>query len=172
MKIQPPDRTEADEYYFTYIDKVPRDADIVRLLETQLDETTALLNSISDEKSNHRYAPGKWSIRESVSHINDTERVFAFRALWFARAFDLPLPSFDQDIAVAGSGAESVPWRAHVDEFRAIRGASIPLFRNLADEAWGRRGIASGKPFTVRALAYMTAGHLTHHVQILRERYL
>ena len=172
MKILPPDRTEADEYYFTYIDKVPRDADIVRLLETQLDETTALLNSISDEKSHHRYAPEKWSIRQSVSHINDTERVFVYRAMWFARAFDLPLPSFDQDIAVANAGADQVPWRAHVDEFRAVRNASISLFKNLPDEAWDRRGIASGKPFTVRALAYMTAGHLTHHLIILRERYL
>jgi hypothetical protein len=172
MEILPPDRTEADEYYFTYIDKVPRDADVRRLLETQLDEMTALLNGISDEKSMHRYAPGKWSIRESVSHINDTERVFTYRALWFARGFDLPLPSFDQDIAVAGSSADTRGWRPHVDEFRAVRGASIQLFRNMPDEAWDRRGIASGKEFSVRALAYMTVGHVTHHLQILRERYL
>jgi hypothetical protein len=172
MKILAPDRTEADEYYFTYIDKVPRDADLLRLLETQLDETTALLNGISDERSMHRYAPGKWSIRESMSHVNDTERVFTFRALWFARGFDLPLPSFDQEIAVARSSADTRGWRAHVDEFRAVRGASIQLFRNMPDEAWGRRGIASGKEFSVRALAYMTVGHVIHHVQILRERYL
>ena len=172
MKISPPDRTEADAYYFTYIDKVPRDADILRLLETQLDDTMALLSGVSDEKSMHKYAPGKWSIRESMSHVNDTERVFTFRALWFARGFDIPLPSFDQDVAVAGSGADTRPWRAHIDEFRAIRGASIQLFRNMPDEAWARRGTASGKEFTVRALAYMTAGHLTHHERILRERYL
>jgi hypothetical protein len=172
MNILPPDRTEADEYYFTYIDKVPRDADILRLFETQLDEMTALLNGISDEKSMHRYAPGKWSIRESVSHINDTERVFTYRALWFARGFDAPLPSFDQNIAVAGSSADKRGWRTHVDEFRAIRGATIQLFRNMPDEAWARRGIASGKEFTVRALAYMTVGHATHHSLILRERYL
>jgi hypothetical protein len=120
----------------------------------------------------HKYAPGKWSIRESISHVNDTERVFTFRALWFARGFDIPLPSFDQDVAVAGSGADTRPWRAHIDEFRAIRGASIQLFRNMPDEAWARRGIASGKEFTVRALAFMTAGHVTHHERILRERYL
>lgn len=172
MNILPPDRTEADEYYFTYIDKVPRDADILRLFETQLDEVTALLNGISDEKSMHRYAPGKWSIRESVSHINDTERVFTYRALWFARGFDAPLPSFDQNIAVAGSSADTRGWRTHVEEFRAIRGATIQLFRNMPDEAWARRGIASGKEFTVRALAYMTVGHATHHSLILRERYL
>lgn len=172
MIIPTPDRTEADAYYFTYIDKVPRDADIARVLETQLEETTALLNSITDEKSTHRYAPDKWSIRESVSHINDTERVFTYRALWFARGFDLPLPSFDQNIAVAGASADTRGWRAHIDEFRAIRGATIQLFRNMPDDAWVRRGIASGKEVTVRALAYITAGHVTHHVGILRERYL
>ena len=97
-----PDRTEAAEYYFTYIDQVSRDADIRKILETQLDETLALLAPISDAKSLHRYAPDKWSIREVVSHLNDSERVFTYRALWFARGFDSPLPSFDQDIAVAG----------------------------------------------------------------------
>ena len=170
--IAPPDRTEADAYYYTYIDKVPRDADIRTFLETQLGETIALLNGISDEKSLHKYAPEKWSIRESVSHINDTERVFTHRALWFARGFDIPLPSFDQDVAVKGASADARGWRAHVDEFSAIRGATIQLFRNMPDDAWDRRGIASGKEVTVRALAYMTAGHVAHHVGILRERYL
>jgi len=172
MQITPPDRTEADPYYFTYIDQVPRDADVLRVLETQLDETMALLRGISNEKSLHRYASGKWSIRESVSHINDTERVFAFRALWFARGFDLPLPSFDQDVAVAGAFADQRSWRSHVDEFPAVRSASLHLFRNVQDDAWGRSGIASGKSFTVRALAYITAGHVAHHLKILRERYL
>ena len=172
MKITPPDRSEADAYYYNYIDKVPRDADIRTVVETQLDETVALLNGISDEKSMHRYAPGKWSIRECVSHINDTERVFTYRALWFARGFDIPLPSFDQDVAVSGSSADTCGWRAHVDEFRAVRGATIQLFRNMPDEAWSRRGVASGKEVTVRALAYITAGHVAHHLGILRERYL
>jgi hypothetical protein len=172
MNIPTPDRTEADAYYFTYIDKVPRDTDIVRHLEAQLDETTALLNGVADEKSLHRYAPGKWSIRESMSHVNDTERVFTFRAMWFARGFNIPLPSFDQDIGVAGSSADTRAWRSHIDEFRAIRGATIQLFRNMPDEAWSRRGVASGMEFTVRALSYITAGHVAHHLGILRERYL
>jgi hypothetical protein len=172
MKISPPDRAECDQYYFTYIDQVPRDADILRFLETQLDETNALLRGISDEKSLHRYAPGKWSIRESASHVNDTERVFVFRAMWFARGFDSPLPSFDQEIAIAGAFADQRTWRSHVEEFAAVRSATLHLFRNIQDEAWARSGIASGKPFTVRSLAYITAGHVAHHLRILRERYL
>lgn len=167
-----PDRTEAAEYYFTYIDRVPSDTDVLRVLADQLPETVKLLESISDERSLHRYAPGKWSIREVVSHINDTERLFVFRALWFARGLEAPLPSFDQDVALAGAYADERPWRQHIDEFRAVRAASLALFQSLREDAWMRRGIASGNPFSVRALAYITAGHVTHHALLLRERYL
>ena len=82
------------------------------------------------------------------------------------------LPSFDQNVAMATAGADERPWRSHVDEFRALRAATLAFFRGLPDEAWMRRGIASGNPFTVRALAYISAGHVTHHLKILRERYL
>ena len=164
-----PDRTEAAEYYFTYIDQVGA-GDICRILEAQAGETLDLLRGILDEQSLHRYAPDKWSIRQVVSHMNDTERSFVFRALWFARGFDSPLPSFDQHIAIAGAGARS--WTSHLDEFQAVRAATLALFQNLADDAWGRRGIASGSEFTVRALAYIAAGHVTHHMRILTERYL
>ena len=166
-----PDRTEAAEYYFTYIDQVPA-GDICRVLEAQLPETLALLHDISDEQSLTRYAPGKWSIREVVSHLNDTERLFVFRAFWFARGFDSPLPSFDQNVAVSTAGADERSWRSHVDEFKAVRAATLAFFRDLPADAWTRRGVASGNPFTVRALAYLSAGHVTHHTRILRERYL
>lgn len=166
-----PDRTEAAEYYFTYIDQVGP-GDICDILGLQAAETLTLLRGISDERSQHRYAPGKWSLRQVLSHINDTERMFVFRALWFARGFDTPLPSFDQDIAIASAGADDRLWQTHVEEFQAIRSATVPFFAQLPAEAWGRRGIASGNPFTVRALAYITAGHVAHHVRILRERYL
>ena len=169
--IERPDRTEAIEYYFTYIDQVGT-GDIRELLANQLGETLALLDGISDERSLHRYAPGKWTIREALSHVNDAERLFTFRALWFARGFESPLPSFDQDIAVAAAGADARSLKGHRDEFDAIRAATLELFRGLPDDAWLRRGIASGNPFTVRALAYITAGHVAHHNRILRERYL
>ena len=166
-----PDRTEAAEYYFTYIDQVGG-GDICRILEDQSGETLALLHGISDEQSLHRYAPEKWSIRQVVSHVNDGERLFVFRALWFARGFDSPLPSFDQNIAVSAAAADARSWRSHVEEFGVVRAATLAFFQNLPADAWARRGVASGNPFTVRALAYISAGHVTHHMRILRERYL
>ena len=104
--------------------------------------------------------------------MSDAERVFLYRALWFARGFDTPLPSFDEKTSVAGAHADEVPWARHVEEFRAVREASVAFFRNLAPEAWKRSGTASGNLFTTRALAYVIAGHLDHHLAVLRERYL
>src|SRR5262249_47409954 len=166
-----PEATEAAPYYFTYIDRIESD-DVIAVLENQSDETLPLLTSISDGKSLTRYAAGKWSIREVLSHVNDSERVFLLRALWFARGFDTPLPSYDQNICAPAARADEVRWADHIDEFRAIRLATVAFFRNLPEEAWLRTGIASGNPFTVRALAYSIAGHLAHHLGILNERYL
>jgi hypothetical protein len=168
--IARPDRDEAADYYYTYIDQVG-EGDIRDLLERQSSEATPLLRAIGDQQSSQRYAADKWSIREVVGHINDTERLFVFRALWFARGFDSALPSFDQNIAIASAGADDRPWPSLVDEFAAIRAATTTFFRHLPDDAWTRRGMASGNPFTVRALAYITAGHVAHHIRILRERY-
>lgn len=169
--IGAPDRAEAAPYYFTYIDQVP-DGDIIELLDAQARATTALLRKIPDEQSLHRYAPGKWSIREVVGHVNDTERLFVSRAFWFARGFDTPLPSFDQNVAVATAGAHERSWNSHIEEFAAVRAATLAFFGNLPAPAWERRGVASDNPFTVRALAYLAAGHVIHHTNILRERYL
>jgi hypothetical protein len=167
-----PDRTEAAEYYFRYIEQAPRGGDIRQVLEVQLTETMSVLKDISDEKSVHRYARDKWSIREVVSHLSDTERLFTFRAMWFARGFDSELPSFDQDVAIVGARADARPWKDIVEEFGAVRGATIPFFASVPDDAWDRRGIASGYSFSVRALAFIATGHVAHHLNILRERYL
>ena len=104
--------------------------------------------------------------------MTDTERAFAFRALWFARGFGAALPSYDQEVAASGAKADSVSWAAHVEEFERVRQATISLFRNLPPDAWMRSGMASGNLFTVRALAFIIPGHVAHHVKILRERYL
>ena len=167
----PPDRNEAAPYYYRYIDRVPP-GDIVVRLEEQLVEVLPVLQAIPEERSLHRYAPDKWSIRQLWNHVTDTERVFLFRALWFGRGFADALPSYEQEPAVATAGADAVPWGRHVEEFRAVRQGTVAFFRNLPVEAWGRRGIASGNPVTVRALAYIAAGHADHHVSILRQRYL
>lgn len=166
-----PGPNEAAPYYFNYINRVSSD-DIVHVLQSQLDETLPFLRSISEEKSLFRYAAGKWSIRQMWGHVNDTERVFLMRALWFARRFDSPQPSFDQDIAVAAANSDAVSWARHVEEFREIRLATISFFRNLPEEAWARTGVASGNPFTVRACAYVVAGHVAHHMAVLRDKYL
>ncbi len=166
-----PDRTEAAEYYFTYIDKVGK-GDICGILEAQADETVSLLRGISSERSLHRYAPDKWSIRQVIGHLNDAERVFVFRAFWFGRGFTSPLATFDQDIAVLSAGSDERPWNSHIEEFQTIRAATLTCFKNLPADAWMRRGIASGNPVTVRALAYIVAGHVAHHTAILAERYL
>jgi hypothetical protein len=169
--IARPQNTEVAPYYFTYINQVTGD-DPVATIENQLAESQALFSKISEEKSLHRYAPDKWSIRQVLNHITDTERAFAFRALWFARGFDTPLPSYDQNIAAVGADADRIPWAAHVEEFRNVRLSTISLLRNMPAQAWTRSGIASGNPFTVRALAYIIPGHVAHHITLLRERYL
>lgn len=166
-----PQTTEAAPYYFTYINQVTGD-DGLATLESQLPESLAFFSDISEEKSLHRYAPDKWSIRQVLNHISDTERSFTFRALWFARGFDTPLPSYDQNIAVSGALADNYSWASHIEDFRCVRLATLSLFANLPPEAWMRRGIASDNPFTVRSLAFIAAGHLAHHLRILRERYL
>jgi len=166
-----PEPNEAAPYYFTYIDKALGD-DALRAMDNQLIEMLPLLLSISEEQSVHRYAPDKWSVRQVLNHVSDTERSFAFRALWFARGFDTPLPSYEQVIAAAGAQAHAVSWKAHVEEFRRVRLASISLFENLPAEAWMRTGVASGKTFSVRALAFLIPGHATHHFDLLREKYL
>jgi uncharacterized damage-inducible protein DinB len=166
-----PQAAEAAPYYFTYINQVTGE-DPVATVERQLEESLPLLSAISEEKSLHRYAPDKWSIRQVLNHVTDTERAFAFRVLWFARGFDTRLASYDQNIAAVGAGADAISWAAHIEEFRRVRLATISLFWNMPAEAWSRSGIASDNRVTVRALAYIIAGHLTHHLAILRERYL
>lgn len=166
-----PGESEAAPFYFTYINKVSGD-DPVGVIERQLEEALALFAETSEETSLRRYSPEKWSIRQVLNHVTDSERAFAFRVLWFARGFRTPLPGYDQDIAANGAGAGAVSWAAHVDEFRRVRLSTISLLRNMPAEGWTRGGIASDKFVTVRALAWIIPGHVAHHLAILRERYL
>jgi hypothetical protein len=171
MLIGRPDSTEAGPYYFTYIDQVTGD-NALQVIESQLPEALTLFSGITEERSQHRYAPEKWSIRQLLNHVTDTERAFQFRTLWFARGFAPSLPGFDQDIAASGAGADRVSWAAHVEEFRLVRLSTLALLKNMPEEAWTRTGIASDNRFTVRAMGFIIAGHVAHHLKILRERYL
>lgn len=166
-----PAANEFAAYYRGYVDRVTGD-DVLGVLEAQLDTTLGVLAGISEERSLQRYAADKWSMRELLNHVSDTERVFVYRALWFARGFDTALPGFDQNVAVPTAAAEQFSWASHVEDFRAVRAATLTFFRNLPEEAWGRSGVASGNPVTVRALAYIIAGHVAHHIAVLEERYL
>ncbi len=167
-----PQRSEAVQHYWSYIDRVSGD-DPVSVLDRQVDDDLLkFFSGISEEVSLLRYAADKWSIRQTLSHITDTERAFGFRALWFARGFAAPLPGYDQDVGVANADADEIAWAAHVEEFRRVRLSTISLFRNLPQEAWTRSGTADGNLFTVRAIAFIIAGHLAHHQAVLRERYL
>jgi hypothetical protein len=166
-----PEPVEAAPYYFGYIDRVAGE-DVVSELEAQLEPTLAFLQRATEARSLHRYAPEKWSMRQVLSHINDTERVFGFRALWFARGFESRLPSFNEVTCANAAKADLIPWARHVEEFRVVRLATLAFYRGLPTEGWMRSGIASGNAFTVRALAFITAGHLAHHMAVLEDRYL
>jgi len=166
-----PKSTEAASYYFKYIDLVTTD-DIVPAFETQMGEMLQFLSGISEEQSLHAYAPGKWTIREVLNHVNDGERVFSARAFWFARGYTDALPSFEQDIAVQMAQANNTSWADLVEEFKYVRLGTISFFKSLPDEAWERTGVASDNLVSVRALAYIMAGHVAHHIGVLREKYL
>lgn len=174
MSATAPARPGSDEYapyYEKYISRVP-EGGIVETLRRQSADTLALLRSLSEEQAASRYEPGKWSVKELVGHICDGERVFAYRALRFARNDSTPLPGFDQDPYVAAGNFDARTIRDLADEFESVRAATLSLFASLDEEAWARRGAANDTPVSVRALAHIIAGHELHHVGILRERYL
>jgi uncharacterized damage-inducible protein DinB len=165
-----PDATEHDPYYARYVAQVPA-GDIVRLLAEQLDDTVRLLSAVPADRETYRYAPGKWSIREVVGHMIDTERVFTSRAHWFARQGGGALPSMDQEPWAAASNAGDRRLADLLAEYRAVRAATVALFASFDDEIGARRGVASGVEFTVRSLAWITAGHERHHLAVLRREY-
>lgn len=168
--IQRPGDDEFDPYYARYVTRVP-EGDIVAILKEQIEETTGLLEGLSDERAGYRYEPGKWSVREVVGHITDAERIFTARALRFGRNDPTPLPSFDENAYVAAGGFDSRALSDLVDELRAVRRATVALYGGLSDDAWLRAGTASNARVTVRGLAFIIAGHELHHRELLHTRY-
>jgi uncharacterized damage-inducible protein DinB len=169
--IARPESTEYAPYYERYISRVP-DGDLVDGLRTQLGETLSLLRAISDDRASHRYAPGKWSIKEVVGHMSDVERIMAYRALRIARGDTTPLSGFDENAYVPAANFESRSLASLAHEFDQVRRATIAFLETLDPDAAARRGSANNLEVSARALAYIIAGHERHHVQILRERYL
>lgn len=169
--IPRPDASEHLPYYARYVDRVP-EGDLLQTLRAQLQETLALVRGLPEERGGHRYAPGKWSIRQVLSHVIDTERIFAYRALRIARGDATPLASFDENAYAAASNADARTLADLAEELEHVRLGNLAMFRALDGEALARRGAASGGEVSVRALAWILAGHERHHVALLRERYL
>ena len=166
-------RPEADEipsHYVGYIKRVP-ETDPVMVCASQIEETAALLRGLSDTDAMYRYGRGKWSIKEVVGHLSDTERIMAYRALRIARGDTTALPSFDENAYVPVAKFDARSLADLVGELRTVRAATLALLRTFDAEAWRRRGTASGKPVSVRALGFMIPGHERHHVEVLRTRY-
>lgn len=157
-------------YYATYVNHVA-DGDILATLAEQGEATQALLRDFGEERGDHRYAPGKWSIREVVGHMIDTERVFAYRAMRFARGDETPLPSFDENLFVANAAFGARSLASLADEFAVVRHATLTFLHTISAAEWERAGVASGQRMTVRASAWVIAGHELHHVELLRTRY-
>lgn len=165
-----PEAGEFAEYYGKYIAKVPG-TDVPGILESERRQMSRLFAGRSEREGNYRYAPDKWTVKEILGHVTDAERIFTYRALRIGRGDETSLASFEQDDYVKNGGFAARTLADLVEEFDAVRGASISLFRSFDDAAWGRRGVASQKEVTVRALGFITAGHQIHHRMILEESY-
>lgn len=169
--MQRPEKNEYNEYYERYISLVD-ETDIVGAFEKQLGEMSELFDSISEEKSKFAYAEGKWMIKELVGHLIDGERMFGYRALRISRGDETPIEGFEQDGYVENAPFNDYKFSDLVKEFELVRESSILFFRHLKETDWTRLGTASDNPVSVRALAYIMVGHVSHHAKILRERYL
>ncbi|HST09342.1 MAG TPA: DinB family protein [Terriglobales bacterium] len=171
MPTERPKPGEYNPYYDRYISLIPG-TDIVGTLANQLPKTVALLSSRSEQEGDLRYAPGKWSVKEALGHLIDTERIMSYRALRIARNDQTPMAGFEQDDYVRDGPYSELRLADLVEEFKSVRAATIALFRNLRAGDWTRQGVANKHDITVRALAYIIAGHELHHRNLIEERYL
>lgn len=170
--VRRPAAGEYAPYYDTYIKLLPEpEIDLAAVLAQQVKDTHALLKGVKDDKASFAYAPGKWTVKEVVGHLSDVERVMSYRALRIARADATPLASFDENAWVPAATFGRLPIHQLVDEFAAVRYGTIALVKELEPEAFQRKGTASSKEISVRALFYIVAGHERHHMNLLRERY-
>lgn len=170
LAIERPKADEHSPYYSRYIDRVP-EGNLIGLLESQFADTLALLRRVPGDREDFAYADGKWTVKEVVGHIADAERVFAYRALRFARNDPTALASFDENAWVANANFSRQRLADLIEDFSAVRASTLCLAKSLSSEELARRGVASGQPVTVRALFYIIAGHERHHVGLFRERY-
>ncbi|MEH7351983.1 DinB family protein [Neobacillus drentensis] len=169
--LQRPLENEYPEYYVPYVNLVS-DGDLLPILKENLDATIALFEGISEEDGHFRYAPGKWSIKEVLVHMTDTERIMAYRLLRIGRGDQTPLAGFSENDYINGSQFNQLPIKNIIEDFIAVRKSTITLIQNMPEEAWIRKGFANDKEITTRAIAYIILGHAIHHCNIINERYL
>lgn len=168
--ISRPDPSEYPAYFSLYIDKVP-EGDVIALMEQQMEEIRRFFGQMTAEQADYRYAPGKWSIKEILGHLLDGERIFAYRALRFARNDITDLPGFDQDTYVAFGNFQARTMENLLAEYIPLRQSNIVLIKSFSDEVVKRSGTADGRQVSVRALPYVMVGHVIHHITMIRERY-
>lgn len=169
--IERPESGECSTYYHGYVGRVPQ-GDVLEMLAGQPDELEALLGDLSDEQANFRFAPEEWSIKEVVGHLVDAERTFSYRAFAFSRDQAAELPGMDPDDYVREGRFGGWSLAELLGELTALRRANVIAFRHLDPETSQRRGVASGSPFSVRALVYILAGHVIYHIEDLEQKYL
>ena len=165
-----PSPAEYAAYFDRYVSLVP-ETDVLAVLNGQAERVHAALSGLSDERASHRYAPGKWSVRESLGHIIDAERVFGYRAMSIARGESLPLLSFDQNAYAEAANHDHAPIDELAEPFATLRRSHVLMLKHLAPEAWGRVGVVGEHPTSTRAMAFIMAGHVRHHANVLKERY-
>jgi len=166
-----PGAAEVPQSYAGYVARIRDEEDVMAVLADELEEVAARFGRIPETRGEYCYAPGKWSIKQLLLHLSDAERIFGYRALRFARGDATPLPGFDEDAYAPESGADDRTLADLGAEWADVRRATLALFRGLPPSAWERRGISNGKEISVRALAYATAGHVRHHLEVMAERY-
>lgn len=170
MIIPRPNPDEHHEYFTRYIDRV-KAKDVLREMEDQVERVCDVVGAFGEAGAKHRYAEGKWSVKEIIGHLSDAERVFTYRATAFARGDETSLPGMDENAWVARANFDRVPLDSLLDELAAVRAASVLLFRNLGPDELARRGVGNGWTLSVRAVPWLIVGHTDHHLGIIEERY-
>ncbi|WP_243301461.1 DinB family protein [Geothrix oryzisoli] len=171
MSLTRPLPGEYAEGYAPYIAEAP-EGDVLALLQGQMGEVAALFAGLSDTQGAFRYAPGKWSLKDLLLHLSDAERIFAYRCLRIGRGDSTPMPGFDEDAYAAAAQADARTMADLLADFRAVRTASLTLFRSLPDGAWLNQGTTNNRGITARCIPYIALGHAAHHLAVIRERYL
>jgi hypothetical protein len=166
-----PEVTEYNPYYSRYVNLIP-EGDLLYILKEQVKETNILLKDITHKQAHFRYAPDKWSLKEVIGHLTDTERIMGYRLLCIARGETVLLPGYDDKMYVLNASFNRLPMHDLLGNFHAVRQSTLHLLKSLDQEAWMRRGNANGSDVSVRAIACIIAGHELHHRQIIKERYM